>query len=46
MGLWANYPLALASGMGLNLALGILYGIYPALIASRLEPVVALRSAA
>jgi ABC-type antimicrobial peptide transport system permease subunit len=36
----------LAIALGTALALGILYGIYPALIASRLEPVEALRSAA
>jgi putative ABC transport system permease protein len=36
----------LAIALGTALALGIVYGIYPALIASRLEPVEALRSAA
>ena len=36
----------LAIALGTALALGILYGIYPALIASRLAPVEALRSAA
>ena len=39
-------PGGLAIALGTALALGILYGIYPALIASRLEPVEALRSAA
>ena len=39
-------PTGLAIALGTALALGILYGIYPALIASRLEPVEALRSAA
>ena len=36
----------LAIALGTALALGILYGIYPALIAARMEPVEALRSAA
>ena len=53
--LWAGsfFPMGLpvqmdglAIALGTALALGILYGIYPALIASRLEPVEALRSAA
>ena len=36
----------LLAAIGISLALGIVYGIYPALKASRLEPVEALRSAA
>jgi putative ABC transport system permease protein len=53
--LWAGafFPMGLpiqlsglAIALGTALVLGILYGIYPALIASRLEPVEALRSAA
>ncbi|HEU5181244.1 MAG TPA: ABC transporter permease [Candidatus Polarisedimenticolia bacterium] len=53
--LWAGafFPMGLpiqmdglAIALGTALALGILYGIYPALIASRLQPVEALRSAA
>jgi len=38
--------LGLAFAIGISVALGVLYGIYPALKAARMEPVESLRSAA
>jgi putative ABC transport system permease protein len=34
------------AALGISIALGILYGLYPAIRAARMEPVDALRSAA
>jgi putative ABC transport system permease protein len=39
------HPGGLALGLGISVALGAIYGVYPALIASRMEPVEALRTA-